>query len=670
MASNQRRTDDLLRLKTRGLIYQNPDGTYPAVGSVPFMAETDGTVGWSSVTIETNGSMNVPCGLTASDDRFSVDCETGAVDLYTNQSDPRVSSNLNLHGPTTQLRLINGTDMVTGCIEGTVAFTDLAGTPVAPTLTFDETNHDVRITNRAGEDIVIAEDNGDVTVNGNINVVGDFNNAGSLEADYFTLRDLNAPTDVGYVWNQGDKLLWEDNAGNVEPISGWSAALDPTGCVVANPYAVPPEAAVAGPLNPASATIIADLTSVVNLLLNRLNTQNAFLSIANSSYVYPPITFQNAQSITLGWAPVSSTVYTYITIGPISGVQTLNTLVASLNASLGGSPFKISLIIAAKPSVILSCVGPYTYRITDGTGQAPGTAYLFMNHLGININAVASYVNRVFTAASVGNAIAPAGLGQVPPFPPLPLAPIVSVVSVTPTTITITWGGYFDPNVTAFGISNNGNTVVVVSANIQTYTVTGLTTGIPYTLSVYPLSTYDVGPPGSVTRTITVTTLDITTTGFWAPTPQAGPFDPNINILVASVGSGIWTNQLTNLRNTNQIQSISLNYFSGFNVRPAYGSDSRFFAKILQDPTIYYAENQRLAGYTWAIGSPGGPTTPPPGPQTIPGPSNQYYNIFNAAPATGMIDITKTMQFFWWCGFPGQKLSNCNMTGFSVTYVY
>ena len=475
------------------------------------------------------------------------------------------------------------------------------------------------------------------------------------------------------MWNQGDQLLWEDNAGNVEPISGWSAILDPTGCVVANPYKVPPGAAVAGPLDPLSGTIIAELTSVVNLLLNRLNARGAFLSIA--PITYPSITFQNAQSITLVWASVATPPLNMdVTIGPISGVKTLNTLVALLNTKLitastplviASSPLQFSIINPTNPSVTLSCIGAYTYSITDGT-SVPGTAYLFMNHLGININSAVSYVNRVFTASLVGNTIGPTGIGQAPLIPPLPPAPIVSVVSITPTSITITWSGYTDPNVTAFGISNNGNTVAVLTT--QTYTVTGLTTGVPYTLNVYPLSTYDVGPAGSVTKTINVVTLDITTTDSWTPTPNAGPFGSNTEIGVASVGTGIWTNKLTQLRNINQIQSISLQYFSSINTSSAYISDTIFYATN-QNSLIFYAYGQRLAGFSWAVGSPGGSNTVP-GPQIIPGPDNRYYNIFNADVTTGAIDITKTMQFFWWCGYPGQRLSNCTMTGFTVTYAY
>ena len=63
MASNQRRTDDLLRLKTRGLIYQNPNGSYPATGAVPFVADNMGTIGFSPVGVDASGNMTVPGNL-------------------------------------------------------------------------------------------------------------------------------------------------------------------------------------------------------------------------------------------------------------------------------------------------------------------------------------------------------------------------------------------------------------------------------------------------------------------------------------------------------------------------------------------------------------------------------------------------------------------------------
>jgi hypothetical protein len=64
MASHQRRTEDLLRLKTRSLVLQNMDGSYPVGGAVPSVADTSGTVGFTPVTIDASGNMTVPGNLT------------------------------------------------------------------------------------------------------------------------------------------------------------------------------------------------------------------------------------------------------------------------------------------------------------------------------------------------------------------------------------------------------------------------------------------------------------------------------------------------------------------------------------------------------------------------------------------------------------------------------
>ena len=52
-----------MRLKTRGLIYQNPDGSYPATDAVPFVADNLGTIGFSPVGVDVSGNMTVPGNL-------------------------------------------------------------------------------------------------------------------------------------------------------------------------------------------------------------------------------------------------------------------------------------------------------------------------------------------------------------------------------------------------------------------------------------------------------------------------------------------------------------------------------------------------------------------------------------------------------------------------------
>ena len=68
MASHQRRTEDLLRLKTRSLVLQNMDGSYPVEGAIPFVTDLSGDVGFTtgpeSVIIDSSGNMTVPGNLT------------------------------------------------------------------------------------------------------------------------------------------------------------------------------------------------------------------------------------------------------------------------------------------------------------------------------------------------------------------------------------------------------------------------------------------------------------------------------------------------------------------------------------------------------------------------------------------------------------------------------
>ncbi len=59
MASSLRRTDDLQRLKTRNLVMQNTDGTYPTVGGILYIDSATGHVGdTSGATITGNGRIS------------------------------------------------------------------------------------------------------------------------------------------------------------------------------------------------------------------------------------------------------------------------------------------------------------------------------------------------------------------------------------------------------------------------------------------------------------------------------------------------------------------------------------------------------------------------------------------------------------------------------------
>jgi hypothetical protein len=63
MGSYLKRTDDLQRLKTRELIYQNINGDYPIEGGVPYFVDASGTFGTSTITIDNTGNMVIPGDL-------------------------------------------------------------------------------------------------------------------------------------------------------------------------------------------------------------------------------------------------------------------------------------------------------------------------------------------------------------------------------------------------------------------------------------------------------------------------------------------------------------------------------------------------------------------------------------------------------------------------------
>lgn len=79
MASHLRRTEDLQRLKTRELVYQYTDGTFPTQNAIAYVTDTQGTIGFSSATIDPSGSIVIPCALSAADGAFVVQCNGNTI---------------------------------------------------------------------------------------------------------------------------------------------------------------------------------------------------------------------------------------------------------------------------------------------------------------------------------------------------------------------------------------------------------------------------------------------------------------------------------------------------------------------------------------------------------------------------------------------------------------
>lgn len=88
--SFQRRTDDLYLLKTRNIVFENVDGTFPVKGALSYTTNSAGAVGFSTVTADSSGNLTIPGTTTmgANGGYVVVDGETGIltanqdVDVY------------------------------------------------------------------------------------------------------------------------------------------------------------------------------------------------------------------------------------------------------------------------------------------------------------------------------------------------------------------------------------------------------------------------------------------------------------------------------------------------------------------------------------------------------------------------------------------------------------
>ena len=91
MASLTTRTENLDVLKTRRLILQNVNGTYPTLNSVPVVADSQGTIGFSTVTIDTSGNVIVPGNMTVTGSILSVNPVASSTNLVIANIKPSIS---------------------------------------------------------------------------------------------------------------------------------------------------------------------------------------------------------------------------------------------------------------------------------------------------------------------------------------------------------------------------------------------------------------------------------------------------------------------------------------------------------------------------------------------------------------------------------------------------
>jgi hypothetical protein len=110
--SFQRRTDDLYLLKTRNLVFENVDGTFPVKGALAYTTNKVGAVGFSTVTADAAGNLTVPGTTTMGANAYVVvEGETG---LLTATQDVDIYGKLIVYNTAqvNALELLNTTDSV------------------------------------------------------------------------------------------------------------------------------------------------------------------------------------------------------------------------------------------------------------------------------------------------------------------------------------------------------------------------------------------------------------------------------------------------------------------------------------------------------------------------------------------------------------------------------
>jgi hypothetical protein len=587
MASKQRRIDDLLRLKTRGLIYQNVDGTYPEQGSVAYItSDISGNIGFSGITIDASNNVVIPGNLTVKgitnfatqnadrqlnstalefvpanrnvDNNISTsssalnisgelhvssnsyiqgtlsagattlsDVSVSGVTTLTDVSvsgatilsdltilgtltftgatgltDISVSGKLDAGAATLTAAIVSGdldagattlasvnvtgaTTLTTADVTGDTTIGGTLGVTGATTLTTADVTGDTTIGGTLGV-------TGDITVNGNIVVNANGTISGTVQTNCLTLPDQQG---VGtssslyldsYVWNQNNRLNWQNNDGSIEPLSGWSEIMDPSGCEI--PTIIPGK------------VTLSKLAYAFNKLVYQLASRGAFCTVATPSY--PDIKFNTTQGMLLDGLHT-------LTI-PKQSIS-LDSLVSELNTQVDGLSFKfITSLNASGQYTVTFISGAAPYVITDLPGQ-PGSAYTLMNHLGITLP---PYPNTTFSTGFVGAPIPAGGIGSPPA---LPIGSVESVhvdfVKITTTSLTLDIGGIPNEAVAlAITIQNTaGSQSPVTHAIIPVFTTSlvipygsaGLVSGNTYSIGVTPLSLYDAGPIAMVNVTLT-----------------------------------------------------------------------------------------------------------------------------------------------------------------------
>lgn len=577
MASHLRRTDDLERLKTRSIVLQNSDGTYPATNGAMYVS-TDGTVAVSdNAVIDNSGNLA---------------CKTATIG-------------------------------------------DVSDTATVLTV------------------------NGHALVHGNTTVTGLGPGRGTVGTDYVDIISHDPSHNPTFLYVLHNTLMWQDERHRLNNLLGWKSRMDPSGAAIT---------ALTG------ASSFGDVVDRINWLCELLSNKHSFLTFLPASS--PAIQFNQPRSISFSsFLATNDTQRVNYTFTQPAGTTDAVTVLTNLNNQLEANG--LSLRFTYNSGTGLVTISPslgFGFSVAD-VGSV-NSALLFLSHLGIH-----SVVQKVKYTADItgGISISSGTIGSTAiPNPPGSAPYNVTNISTSGFTVTIPPPGSIGAG--SVGIYLNGVSVAAYDSILpSTYTFTSLSPNTTYTVQASSMTIYD---ESTLSAALTVTTAPIITNysvnmltqpGVTV-TPYTGVPVNYTNVTVATVGAAAWP---ANLTQVSQIQSVEMQYYSGFSVwNPYYDSDARFVINPDANgngTVLYYAYANRVNPASGDLAAVGSPNPVNQGPSQV-APDSMIFadqgilESFLGTPGDPNTIYKVDRSFAWFCGYPNSFIQNCQMTKFIINY--
>jgi len=142
-------------------------------------------------------------------------------------------------------------------------------------------------------------------------------------------------------------------------------------------------------------------------------------------------------------------------------------------------------------------------------------------------------------------------------------------------------------------------------------------------------------------------------------TPYTGPYIRNQQLQVMNMNNSLWPSNLTLIT---QIQSVVINVYSGINKGTGYISDARVILTSTEStPAVFYAYGRRItpqASDDFAVGI----------TNTITDRNLLQLMFSTIGSPSDTIDTTRDINAYWYCGYEGNQIKNCQILSFVINY--